>query len=1348
MSHTSLSLRLLTNSFAEEEYMSDNYESQEAATQYFGNFDIIFSEDYSYIEKSRRELLALPMLHAAKYLPAAQSNSLRFKLDETALFGFFIEDYPEDIWKNMDVALQQIKVDFGKQTYLVELTDIMGVVRECLDHHFIDEHNSSFCGLIDLILSRFEEAPWDGLELECGNILDGLELESVDILADLELECSPVCNDIIEDLVPAQGELSSITENTVAKFSAEISNPSPQHQVNDTKSCTAGSIKKLIESSDKGVLALLKQFCWVACTESVRQNTLSQTLNPLQQNEKENSNTKGGEQALTKIDQKLFLSALFGCREMLERLAAVLGVNPVDIVFPADICEQRKLLAQSVQSRTFEDSVTNGRVDIDWFKKSETYLPYLRLDFDVALFLGILVSENYEDVIKSQLRDLLLPKMLPEIGADSYITQFLRTNIENQPSRVDKYKALTDIRKHLDKEVLGQSKAVDSVYDHLSTMLLENAKNHLGISTFFGESGTGKTFLAENIAIALNDYLNYGFQCSLFNMEQYSNERDVMKLFGTGSQYANSALGEITTLVAQYPRQIIVFDEIEKAHSTVVQSLLTLIDKGQIQDRTTMKTIDFSQCYFVFTTNLGSEIVNRYGNNNIEINISEVLSDARNTTSLSPEMVNRLSSGNIALFKTLEAKHLIKMAIQEFERHEGQQNIGWQNNCPELILKTLGGQASPRNIKSQINKLTSKILKGAMARLDESEYQKLEHITVKQERKKQETSNLVFFSNDMAFSKILLSSKMVVKEAHNIETIINELKGPSDGYIFDEESLSVDQRELAAVLNQYDNKVFYTMNSGKNTTCLTSCLSSSVLYREFIVKNRSSAEITNVVKTINKHTQLINTTHENITKRKNVHYDIQLDVTETGIHACFNNFTYVNSICQDDLALPFLNFDGAPSISFKDIVGLESAKARLNLVINAMTSCDTLKEQNISIPKGYVLSGHPGTGKTMLAKALANECGLAFFNVNSADLLVGNVVENINKLFDVLEKQAPAILNLDEIDAIAQCRTRSSNAIRIAVNTLLSRLDGFHQSDLQIFVLAATNHPSLLDPALLRSGRLEKVIHCDTPSSEQRKHFIEKRLNISKKQITENTLSELTLMTSGCTIAVLEHLIRESFYEAIETDKSWSESLLIAQLRNAKFGKINDFKQDTPQLKTTAYHEAGHLVAHKLLMPDITIEYATIQPRGAALGMIVPGENDSSSGITDCKVKHLLQVLLAGMAAENVLKNETEYRSAGASNDREKATNLAKNAIVKWGLSNRFGLAIPSEIGISQQELTEEVNVWLNDAYHSVLALLKQEYTLLDRVAQALLTKESLDSKEIDEIFTPIDNQSGIALVS
>jgi ATP-dependent Zn protease len=1257
-----------------------------------------------------QQAFALPLLHACKFMPKSVANEFIFIKKGIAVFGFdfdfkkAIEFEKEEFLKALDKASKEI----APTVLELSASDFINNVQMAINE--LPQTNDAFYASTGMasILNKLSKAPgvsqW---------VITSFSNEN-DVLVDLD-------DNYFEDIEP----------NWATSF---IEDPLPEKMTS----------KAFISNEKSCIKDLVKQCCWVACAESINAGVLTATLNSTTYSQKDRWTQKN----LVALTPSLLLTSIFGSSLMLEYLANVFELNKCEIKFPERIYNQRNDLMEHMVTKTFE-SVENGqRKETHWVAKAEECKASLALDKQCTYFLGALFSDNSFCSLHERIEYLSSRSNWQYIG--DVLGQFIQMNVANKASRIQKLSTIKSINNTLNNQVLGQPHAVDTVCSAVSSMLLKKTKVHLGVSTFLGTSGVGKTFLAEKLADTLNEKMNLGFKCTVINMEQYTDEKDVLKLFGSGSQYVSAEYGELTTAVVKYPRHVFVFDEAEKGHSVALQSLLTLIEKGRTKDRTTEREVDFSSCHFIFTTNLGSEIIEQLDDLDVEINLNDLLSNTRSKNALSNEMVNRLASGSLALFKKLSARDFIHLAVSVDDGSLGGGAFDWKNNIPELILNTLGGDVTARNIRTQAEKLETAVESRAINLLPEASLSKLENITVTQVRESIDNEyNIILFSNNKLLCEHVSTMGIACESADNIENISKVIEQEADGYIFDEKAITIPTEALITLLENNAKGVYFTI-SGKNSTDFDKLSAwAKVIHRRFTIDVRTKRKINELIDITKREVHLIKKVGERVKRNMKASYSISVQETDDGINAEFKDFSYKCTLSQDDLSLPFLNFEGAPDVNFDDVYGLESAKKDFGLVINAMSDDKYFKARNTSIPKGYILSGHPGTGKTMLAKALAAECGLSFFNVNSADLIDGNIVENINTLFDVVEKNAPAILFLDEIDAIAQSRNKGSDLTRIAVNTLLVRLDGFKRTELPVFVLAATNYPSLLDRALMRSGRLEKNIYCDLPSADVRKSYVQQHLESSNCQISEDKLSEITKVTAGATIAVLAQIIRESFYTEIKTETPWHVDMLIEEIRTAKFGGLrDDISQAQEDIKATAYHEAGHLVAHKLLFPKVKVEFASVQPRGAALGMIVPGENSSTGSVNKRSIKNHLQVLLAGLATERLQGFVGDNSLSGASDDRLKATNLAKRAITDWGMSEQFDLAIPSQLTITPSDITTEVNSWLSEAFDAVTGLLKENTKLLTVVAETLIKQETLNSSEIDELFTEYTLKSELKLVS
>jgi cell division protease FtsH len=435
-----------------------------------------------------------------------------------------------------------------------------------------------------------------------------------------------------------------------------------------------------------------------------------------------------------------------------------------------------------------------------------------------------------------------------------------------------------------------------------------------------------------------------------------------------------------------------------------------------------------------------------------------------------------------------------------------------------------------------------------------------------------------------------------------------------------------------------------------------------------------------------------------------------------------------------------------PTLKLDDVIGLTRAKKRLVEVIEWMKNPAKLLMANVKLPTGFLFAGPSGTGKTMLAKALAGECEMPFFSVSAADLssrYAGGTTENIKQLFDTARKYAPAIIFIDEIDAIGGSREKSHSADgHMIVNTLLTEMDGFNESQDPLFVLAATNRPQALDSALLRPGRFDETIMCDLPNKEARTQFFERFMAKHNLQWEPSETELLVRRTQGFSSALIEQVLRESVYDSVSSEQSVTPEMIQTCITRISYGLPSDTLVMSEEEKVrTAYHETGHLIAYKLLFPELRVEFVTIIPREQSLGFVVTARPDEYNSNTRDTIGRHLQVMLAGRVAEKIYHGNSDLVSTGATSDIEKATLMAMSAIYQGGLSADIG---PVNLNIltkfEESNLLhiaqENVRQWIEESERNVEKLLLENSGLFDFFAKNLIQKESMHTDEIDSVIS------------
>jgi len=445
------------------------------------------------------------------------------------------------------------------------------------------------------------------------------------------------------------------------------------------------------------------------------------------------------------------------------------------------------------------------------------------------------------------------------------------------------------------------------------------------------------------------------------------------------------------------------------------------------------------------------------------------------------------------------------------------------------------------------------------------------------------------------------------------------------------------------------------------------------------------------------------------------------------------------------------------AVTFNDVAGLEGVKADLQELVEFLKQPAKFQRLGGRVPKGVLLNGSPGTGKTLLARAVAGEAGVPFFSVNGSEFIqmfVGVGASRVRDLFRQAKEQSPAIIFIDEIDAVGRQRGAGlgggHDEREQTLNQILSEMDGFTRSD-SVIVIAATNRPDVLDPALLRPGRFDRHVTVDRPTLRGRKAIL--HVHVRNVPLSDNVdLQRLAEATVGLTGADLRNLVNEAALWATRHDKS---SVDMDDFEHARDKVLLGSKREellSPEEKRkTAYHEAGHALAAWFSKGANRVHKVTVIPRGRALGVTHYLPEEDRVIISELQVREQLLCLMAGRAAEKLVYDET---NAGAESDLERATSLARCMVTRWGMSPRIG---PVNYKLSDSDpflgremhehrkfsehtlrmIDEEVANIVNEAAQRATEVLVKHRHDLDRLAEALCEREELDEREIAELIGP-----------
>ncbi len=934
----------------------------------------------------------------------------------------------------------------------------------------------------------------------------------------------------------------------------------------------------------------------------------------------------------------------------------------------------------------------------------------------------------------------------------------------------------------------------------------------LMVFTFVGPPGVGKTYMAELIA----GHLKKGGDRAGFlrlDMSDFAAPSNYEQLVGFAKAFNGGQRGVLTSFAEANPRGVVLVDELEKAGGPTINVFLQVLDAGRLVDALTLKEVDLSGMTFIFTTNLGRSLWDApesvgflEESRDLAETVLEALAEPRRSedgttqrSGLPFEILSRLSKGTIALFGRLGGVALEQLAgkVVEDVSAEMRETYGLELSIADPSVLTL---------------LVLRFASGGDARRLTAGLGSFLHATVRRALTDHRTALLGGESPRLSMAT---GFRLRLREGTDLPVDVAErLKTPSRILVIDDDPWTddvfgslpwkqVDSREDAdtALRQQKTDFVLLDLHMGASPREATTEKGQNILRwirsrfpgipvlvvaegteasglsadfvgritaeggaRGVLWRNRpgsiskapavpTSPPLNDQIRAIDEQIRRQRLIDEFTRRLKVLDFDTAAGSTPDAhgwIPVDLYRVREVVATTGVDRSQP-ASLE-IPRERLSSIAGARQAKTRLEEIVRWLRNPQDLRNLGLGVPKGILLTGPPGTGKTSLARAVAGEANFPFFSLSGTSILTkwaGESERKVRELFASARRLAPSIIFIDEIDSIGGRRSggeEGGSRWRDSVlNELLTQMDGFSKTDRPVLVLAATNRAEILDDALRRPGRFDATIEVPLPDLEAREALF--ALYLAEKTVgTDVDHAGLARRTIGLSGAEIRQVTEEAGFRALRRSASAiTQRDLEEAVTDVRFGLSSErTRMDEQTRKATAIHEAGHLLAMCLLRPGLIPAQATILPRGDTLGFVENLRHEESHDQSLSWYEEEVRISLAGRAAEVLLLGK-EGASGGCSSDLENASRVATLVIARFGLDEGFGLVnleglqagfgkVPIPPGLPEKA-AQRVAAWLGVQMLEVRTLLEARTETLNRMVDRLLAAETLYEAEIRQML-------------